>query len=100
MRVKRARSPRRCVRGTRTASGVTDVVLDSVTGRFLAVDDAASGSLEEWSDDVDAHDGAIEIASSLLWLSYSSTTVCFSAGSPLVLLPISCFFAPEIGAGS
>lgn len=77
---------------------MTDVVFESVTGRLLAFEDAPFGSVDEWSDDVDARDGAIDISSSFLWELCSSTGASFSGSLSSLLWPKSCSFVPAVTA--
>ena len=97
MRAKRARRPRRWLRGTRMASGVTDVVRDRATGR-LAVDEVCSGVEEELSDDVEALDGAIDISSSFL-CGLCSIIWSFSDMLLLSLRPKPFFFVVSSNGG-
>jgi hypothetical protein len=75
------------------ASGMTDVVLERVAGRFLGFDVAASGSDEEWSEDVEARDGALEMSCPVMFVSCSLMISPFSEIASLLLLPKSFSFA-------
>lgn len=71
------------------ASGVTDVVRESTTGRLACGEDGPPDA-DEWSDDVDGRDGAIDISSSCLWWELIPTIPSLSEIFPLPLLPKSC----------
>lgn len=102
MSAKRARSPRRCDRGTMTASGRTEVVLARVTGRCFVFDVLGWSALVECVEAVDARDDEIDIVSSFPWLlvssmSFSDISSCsnFVSSSMPRSGTFSCFNIPE-----
>ena len=95
--MNRANRPRRWERGVRTASGVTDVVLASVTGLLFACGEVVSGSEDERSEDVEARDGAIDIESSWRWMTFSSSTSSFPDMLSFFVSPNSFSFVPTYG---
>ena len=98
MRAKRARSPRRCERGTTIASGRIEAVLARVTGRCFEFDVLGGSTLLECPDAVEARDDEIDIVSSVsLWFPVSMMSF---SGKPSSCSYFTSWSVPRSGSSS